>query len=44
MLKRWIIQYYQAGIYTDNDLKTFIASGDLTEYEVLEIKNSKQVT
>lgn len=42
MLKRWIMQYYLAGIYTDQDLETFVASKDLTEDEAAEIKNSKQ--
>lgn len=41
MIKKWISQYYNAGIYTYKDIDCFIVSGYLSEKDGQEIKCGK---
>ena len=36
-----IKKYYRMGIYTDGDLETFVAAGQLTREQADEIKGAK---
>ncbi len=41
MMYHWIKEYYDAGIYKDNDLKIFVAGGMITQEQADEIKEKK---
>lgn len=38
---RWIKEYYDAGIYKDNDLEIFVAGRMITQEQANVIKESK---
>ncbi len=42
MDKRLIKMYYKLGIYNDDELDSFVKSGDITEAEKQEIMEGKQ--
>lgn len=40
-MKEFIKEYYQMGLFSEQDLDLFVSSGDITEKEKLEILKGK---